>query len=443
MKKVYTLALATLMAASAASAAIPAKPVATVSAAKRPLIATATISEKATLGMKQLETLPMTRKQVSADFIAPIAPLTPIAPFKAPAMRAAADDWTSVGTGLFVDGIISTHYGASTTQWDVEIQQNDATPTTYRIVNPYAKGTCPWNSNGTKTVKTGNDVYLTFDVTNPQAVEFIFSTPTKTLTDLNTKYNWDGALQLQKTTDAEVLVTGTVTDETDEGATVSFSSDLSLATVYPISVLSDASFSVFVPGLKAAVPGPEPVEPGNVDEIVGDWLYSSQTALQGMTGDVDTPTIIDAGDTPGTVYIEFPVINEYTVPVEATYHADGKLTILPQDVIFSGDNSLCTVEFKRFNTTSQEFEDLDVLEGTFDGTTLSFPTFDCLTYGDEEGFWIFDYAIAMTKVIPEDPNKDPNEGWTSLGNATFQDGWLLPAFSIDQTDSANWYEVEL
>lgn len=33
--------------------------------------------------------------------------------------------------------------------------------------------------------------------------------------------------------------------------------------------------------------------------------------------------------------------------------------------------------------------------------------------------------------------------WTSIGNATFMDGWVCPGFDIDQTNPANHYEVEL
>ena len=49
----------------------------------------------------------------------------------------------------------------------------------------------------------------------------------------------------------------------------------------------------------------------------------------------------------------------------------------------------------------------------------------------------------VVKLTWVDPSIDPNEGWTSLGEATFKDGWLLPGVKIDQTDPANWYKVEL
>lgn len=33
--------------------------------------------------------------------------------------------------------------------------------------------------------------------------------------------------------------------------------------------------------------------------------------------------------------------------------------------------------------------------------------------------------------------------WDDVGKATFMDGWLLPAFGMDQTKESNWYEVAL
>lgn len=36
-----------------------------------------------------------------------------------------------------------------------------------------------------------------------------------------------------------------------------------------------------------------------------------------------------------------------------------------------------------------------------------------------------------------------DEDWIDIGKATFMDGWVLPAFSIDQTRESNWYEVSM
>lgn len=52
-------------------------------------------------------------------------------------------------------------------------------------------------------------------------------------------------------------------------------------------------------------------------------------------------------------------------------------------------------------------------------------------------------AFDIVSLQRVDENADPDQGWTSLGDATLMDGWLLPALGIDQTDPANWYKVEL
>lgn len=85
--------------------------------------------------------------------------------------------------------------------------------------------------------------------------------------------------------------------------------------------------------------------------------------------------------------------------------------------------------------------------GTIDGQTITFPWDDAWAIGDFDnegvGLYYLSYNNSLTIHVPEDPNKDPNEGWTSLGMATFMDGWLLPGFGVDQTDVANQYKVEL
>lgn len=87
------------------------------------------------------------------------------------------------------------------------------------------------------------------------------------------------------------------------------------------------------------------------------------------------------------------------------------------------------------------------IDATFDGQKFSFPV-DCgfgwgayedAAYTKLLGYLdIFD-VVEMAKII-DDPNADPNEGWTSLGNAQFKDPWLLPGIGME--DSAP-YEVEL
>lgn len=83
---------------------------------------------------------------------------------------------------------------------------------------------------------------------------------------------------------------------------------------------------------------------------------------------------------------------------------------------------------------------------TYSNGTISFPSehgFCWSAYTDANYTQLAGYldafdVVSLAKKAPEDES-----AWTSLGNATFMDGWVLPAFGIDQTDPANQYEVEL
>lgn len=64
----------------------------------------------------------------------------------APRRAAATEDgWTSIGNGTFRESIMSNVFkGVENTVFEVAIEQNDADPTTYRVVNPYANWTNPF-----------------------------------------------------------------------------------------------------------------------------------------------------------------------------------------------------------------------------------------------------------------------------------------------------------
>lgn len=91
--------------------------------------------------------------------------------------------------------------------------------------------------------------------------------------------------------------------------------------------------------------------------------------------------------------------------------------------------------------------DAEATVGTVNGATITFPAMDIWAVGDPNnedlGWWVLSFRNVLTVKEPEDPNKDPNEGWTSLGNAKFQDGWILPGFGFDQTNPQYISEVEL
>lgn len=76
---------------------------------------------------------------------------------------------------------------------------------------------------------------------------------------------------------------------------------------------------------------------------------------------------------------------------------------------------------------------------------ITFPVLDIWAIGDyndeDLGWWMLGYNMGMALQLPGEDPEDPNEGWTTVGNATVQDGWIVPGFGADQS---KWlYECEL
>ncbi|MDE7410919.1 MAG: hypothetical protein K2M94_02655 [Paramuribaculum sp.] len=75
------------------------------------------------------------------------------------------EGWTSLGTGEYTDAFVYPMYGVEEpVTWSVEVQQNNETPSLYRMVNPYKAGVMP-DGNGYE----GNK-YVELDAANPNCV---------------------------------------------------------------------------------------------------------------------------------------------------------------------------------------------------------------------------------------------------------------------------------
>lgn len=89
--------------------------------------------------------------------------------------------WTSVGTAKYTDGVVCAIFtSVSAETWDVELEQNDAAPGVYRLVNPYTCDASPYASFKNTTA----DNYMVFDATDPKAVILIPSDSQNYQTDL-------------------------------------------------------------------------------------------------------------------------------------------------------------------------------------------------------------------------------------------------------------------
>lgn len=148
----------------------------------------------------------------------------------------------------------------------------------------------------------------------------------------------------------------------------------------------------------------------------------------------------------------------FAFSIEATYdEASATITFENSKLgLCNLGNAQYYIEFLPFlydwtlNQGNGQVVELDKLEAKFDAQAAA------ITVPADHGFgwraytdaaynslagWvdIFD-LVGLEKVVEPE---NPNEGWTSLGKATLMDGWLCPAFGIDQTLEDNWYKVEL
>lgn len=80
--------------------------------------------------------------------------------------------WVSLGTALYTDDFITTFYGVDTYPYEVEIQENAASPGLFRLVYPYGEA-YPYNEaydDGTADWDLTRTYYLEINATDPDGV---------------------------------------------------------------------------------------------------------------------------------------------------------------------------------------------------------------------------------------------------------------------------------
>ncbi|MDE7388397.1 MAG: hypothetical protein K2M97_03985, partial [Muribaculaceae bacterium] len=330
------------------------------------------------------------------------------------------EGWTSLGNATFQDGWLLPCFGIDQTDsanwYEVELQQNDATPTTYRLVDPY-KGNAPLAEINEAT----GHGYIEFSVADPDHVTF-------SLTDAGfaserngfSKFYCYNSLSLYTfyypnlSTEQIVSALGDqIPYSTYKDGVVTISS-----TIVDGKYSNDASF-------------------GDQDDPTGGY---------GWTGSDKNPANMEARIIfPGTVYP--PVVTPEPRNFTASFYVTDQNANPIEGAsvtLFASPEGGTPINFTSFSTEADGYAEIKFTSEI--GQTDYYYTVKPNREGWEEVKGSFDFGTADSdtiNVILTNPNVDPNEGWTSLGNATFQDGWLLPCFGIDQTDSANWYEVEL
>ncbi len=90
--------------------------------------------------------------------------LTAIAVSATLSAREPETGWKLLGTGTFCDDMFSAIDESFLDTWDVEIEESEAKPGLFRLVNPFGNGKCPYFENEFK----GNDLYI--DASDPEHV---------------------------------------------------------------------------------------------------------------------------------------------------------------------------------------------------------------------------------------------------------------------------------
>lgn len=149
------------------------------------------------------------------------------------------------------------------------------------------------------------------------------------------------------------------------------------------------------------------------------------------------PTLtIAAGSSAGAVTLNIDLSElgaSGSVAVSATYDAEtGELTIPAQTA------GAYTIGTSTWDYNQGDYSDVESITAEWYGVCFMFTAEDVISISSASDELVFGDYLSLAVI-----ESDSNEGWTSLGNATLEDGWMLPFFEIDQTDPANQYEVEL
>lgn len=193
---------------------------------------------------------------------------------------------------------------------------------------------------------------------------------------------------------------------------------------------------------KLAAKAPKKVA-AQVADITGDYSISYTVELKDANPYSGETTVV-AGTAENEVVINFPFENGgniLTWKVKGTLDpATGELTMSANQA--SGFNG-ATVKMLHWGGTA--YKDLTEIKATYNGKAIVFDQDDAFGLQAASGGWYTLFDMIIMEKIVDDPNVDPNEGWTSLGNATLCDPWVIPAFTF--ADGSNQYdktwEVEL
>lgn len=187
--------------------------------------------------------------------------------------------------------------------------------------------------------------------------------------------------------------------------------------------------------------------------ITGNWTFSMIDMVS--TGPVAEPQLvkIQAQYINGEVYFTDPTIMEYIggiLPFFATFNeADNTLTFEKAYLQVTWEGYYPFQEPFVYDSTTGKFSYETIVakynptEGviTFDPNCgIAWAKYSEATAENLQGYY---YRYMLSGAIQDKSAVGGDNDWRDVGNATLMDGWILPAFDINQNDKNNWFEVPL
>lgn len=182
------------------------------------------------------------------------------------------------------------------------------------------------------------------------------------------------------------------------------------------------------------------------DALEGTWTFTFGDYYFEDSSNGYIAGVFEATFENGLLFFQSPSNTFY--PFVAIFDEQSSKLSLP--TVYLGTASIYHV-FQIPFAYNWETEDLDLLQqldGVFDPYvgTVTFPT-DCgIIWGafyDENATNFYSYLDILDVVKGQMQTPPMTDSWNDIGDATFVDGWVLPAFGINQNAEENHYKVPL